>query len=52
MKKTLLINFFGVIFIIFFLEIIIRVFNFAGLQGYDENFFYSENGLLPAFLYQ
>jgi len=44
MKKTLLINFFGVIFIIFFLEIIIRVFNFAGLQGYDKNFFYSENG--------
>ena len=46
MKKIIFINFFIVITIILFLEILIRLFNIVELQGYDEQAFYSENGII------
>tara|TARA_E500000178_G_scaffold286586_1_gene288437 strand:+ start:491 stop:1477 length:987 start_codon:yes stop_codon:yes gene_type:complete len=45
-KKIIFINFFIVITIILFLEILIRLFNIVELQGYDEQAFYSENGII------
>lgn len=46
MKKIILINFFTVLLIIFFLEIIIRLSNIITLQGYDKNAFYFENDII------
>ncbi len=45
MKKIILINFFIVAIIIITLELIVRFFNIVGLQGYEKNAFYSENGI-------
>ena len=45
MKKIFFINIFTIIFIIFFLEILVRMFNLSGLQGYDKNLFYIENDI-------
>ena len=48
MKKIFFINVFTIILIIFILEILVRTFNLAGLQGYDKNLFYIENGITLA----
>lgn len=45
MKKVIYINLLVVIAIFIFLEIIIRLTNVVGLQGYDENAFYSDNNI-------
>jgi len=44
-KKIIIINFFVVAAIILTLEVLIRVFNIVGLQGYDKQAFYSESGI-------
>lgn len=46
MKRIIFINFFLVIIIVLFLEVIIRIFNIASLQGYDKQAFYFENGII------
>ena len=46
MKKIILINFFAVLLIIFFLEIIIRLLNIVELQGFNKQDFYFENGII------
>ena len=48
MKKIFFINVLVIILIIFILEIVVRTFNLAGLQGYDKNLFYIENGITLA----
>lgn len=45
MKKIIIINFFVVLVIILALEVLIRIFNIVGLQGYDKQAFYSEKGI-------
>ena len=46
MKKIFFINFLIVVSIIFSLEILIRLLNIVELQGYDDQAFYSENGII------
>ena len=46
MKKIIFINFFTILIIILSLEIIIRFLNIVGLQGYEKEAFYFENGII------
>ena len=46
MKKIIFINFFIVLILILSLEIIIRFLNIVGLQGYEKEAFYFENGII------
>ena len=46
MKKIILINVLIAISIIFFLEFSIRLLNIVELQGYDDQAFFSENGII------
>ena len=46
MKKIIFINFFVVILIVLSLEVLIRFFNIIELQGYDNQAFYQENGII------
>ncbi len=48
MKFFFFINVVTIILIIFTLEILVRTFNLVGLQGYDKNLFYIENGITLA----
>jgi len=45
-KKIIFINFFTILIIILSLEIIIRFLNIVGLQGYEKEAFYFENGII------
>ena len=45
MKKIVFVNLVTIIALILILEILIRIFNLASLQGYDKNFFISENNI-------
>ncbi len=45
MRNFFFVNILSIIIIILFLEIIVRAFDLVGLQGYDKNLFYSENGV-------
>ena len=45
MKKIILINIFFIFLIVLLLEIAIRIFGLANLQGYDKNLYYFENGI-------
>jgi len=45
-KKIIFINFFIVLILILSLEIIIRFLNIVGLQGYEKEAFYFENGII------
>ena len=46
MRKIIFINFFIVLIIILLLEFIIRFLNIVGLQGYEKEAFYFENGII------
>ena len=46
MKKIIFINFLIAISIIFFFEVSIRLLDIVELQGYDDQAFYSENGVI------
>ena len=46
MRKIILINFSIILIIIFFLEFIIRFLNIVGIQGYEKEAFYFENGII------
>ena len=46
MKKVITINFLITIFIILFLEILVRFFNIVELQGFDDKAFYQEDNII------